>query len=81
MALLSLQDASLTLGNRQLLDHTEIFVEQGDRLCIVGRNGVGKSSLLSVLAGRLPLDAGKRHEEPGLRIGYVQQAVPDHWKG
>lgn len=81
MALLSIQDASLTLGNRQLLDHTEIFVEQGDRLCIVGRNGVGKSSLLSVLAGRLPLDAGERHEEPGLRIGYVQQAVPDHWKG
>ena len=65
MALLSIQDASLTLGNRQLLDHTEIFVEQGDRLCIVGRNGVGKSSLLSVLAGRLPLDAGERHEEPG----------------
>ena len=81
MALLSIQDASLTLGNRQLLDHTEIFVERGDRLCIVGRNGVGKSSLLSVLAGRLPLDAGERHEEPGLRIGYVQQAVPDHWKG
>ena len=81
MALLSVQDAGLTLGNRQLLDHTELFVEQGDRLCIVGRNGVGKSSLLSVLAGRLPLDYGERHEEPGLRIGYVQQAVPDHWKG
>ena len=81
MALLSIQDAGLTLGNRQLLDHTEIFVEQGDRLCIVGRNGVGKSSLLSVLAGRLPLDFGERHEEPGLRIGYVQQAVPDHWQG
>ena len=81
MALLSIQDAALTLGNRQLLDHTELFVEQGDRLCIVGRNGVGKSSLLSVLAGRIPLDYGDRHEEPGLRIGYVQQAVPDHWKG
>ena len=81
MALLSLQNACLTLGSKQLLDHTEIYVEQGDRLCIVGRNGVGKSSLLSVLAGRLPLDAGERHEEPGLRIGYVQQAVPDHWRG
>ena len=81
MALLSLPNAELTLGNKQLLDHTDIFVEQGDRLCIVGRNGVGKSSLLSVLAGRIPLDAGERHAEPGIRIGYVQQAVPEQWKG
>ncbi|MGN1038624.1 MAG: ATP-binding cassette domain-containing protein [Mailhella sp.] len=81
MALLSLQNASLTLGNRLLLDRTDIFVEQGDRLCIVGRNGVGKSSLMAVLAGRLSLDGGERHEEPGLSIGYVQQAVPEHWKG
>lgn len=81
MALLSLQNAELTLGSKKLLDHTELFVEQGERLCIVGRNGVGKSSLLSVLAGRLPLDAGERHAEPGLRIGYVQQAVPEQWQG
>ena len=81
MALLSVQDAHLTLGSRCLLDGAEMHVEQGDRLCIVGRNGVGKSTLLSVLAGRIALDSGTRHEEPGLRIGYVQQAVPEHWKG
>ncbi|WP_298068583.1 ATP-binding cassette domain-containing protein [uncultured Mailhella sp.] len=81
MALLSIQNAELTLGSQRLLDRTELFVEQGDRLCIVGRNGAGKSSLLSVLAGRLPLDAGERHAEPGIRIGYVQQSVPEQWKG
>ena len=81
MALLSIQNASLVLGSKQILDDTEVFIEQGDRLCIVGRNGVGKSTLLSVLAGRMPLDSGDRHAEPGLRIGYVQQAVPDHWQG
>jgi ATP-binding cassette subfamily F protein uup len=81
MALLSLQNAMLTLGNKCLLDKAEIYIEQGDRLCIVGRNGVGKSSLLSVLAGQLALDSGDRHIEPGLRIGYVQQAVPSHWQG
>ena len=71
-------DCGLTLGNRQLLDHTEIFVEQGDRLCIVGRRHGSRSCRC------WPedfLDYGERHEEPGLRIGYVQQAVPDHWKG
>ncbi|MBR6674181.1 MAG: ATP-binding cassette domain-containing protein, partial [Mailhella sp.] len=81
MALLSIQNASLVLGSKQILDDTEVFIEQGDRLCIVGRNGVGKSTLLSVLAGRMALDSGERHAEPGLRIGYVQQAVPDHWQG
>ena len=81
MALISIQNANLTLGSKCLLDNTEVFIEQGDRLCIVGRNGVGKSTLLSVLAGRLALDSGERHVEPGLRIGYVQQAVPDHWQG
>ena len=81
MALLSIQHASLTLGNKQLLDDTEIHIEQGSRLCIVGRNGAGKSSLLSVLAGHQALDSGERHEVPGLRIGYVQQAVPEDWQG
>ena len=61
MALISIQNANLTLGSKCLLDNTEVFIEQGDRLCIVGRNGVGKSTLLSVLAGRQTLDSGERH--------------------
>ncbi len=81
MAELAIRSGVLTLGSKCLLDGAELFVEQGDRLCIVGRNGVGKSSLLSVLAGRIPLDSGERYVRPGLRIGYEQQSVPEQWKG
>ena len=81
MALLSIQNAFLNLGGKPLLDNAELHIERGERLCLVGRNGAGKSSLLSVLAGFLPLDAGELHREPGLRLGYVQQAVPEDWQG
>ena len=81
MALLSIQNAHLNLGGKPLLDSTELHIESGERLCLVGRNGAGKSSLLSVLAGHLQLDSGELHREPGLRLGYVQQAVPEDWQG
>ena len=81
MALLSIQNAYLNLGGKPLLDNTELHIERGERVCLVGRNGAGKSSLLSVLAGLLSLDTGELHREPGLRIGYVQQAVPEDWQG
>ncbi len=81
MALLAIRGGCLTLGSKRILDGAELFVEEGERLCIVGRNGVGKSSLLSVLAGRLPLDSGELYVQPGIRLGYVQQAVPEHWQG
>ena len=81
MALISIQNAYLNLGGKPLLDCAELHVESGERLCLVGRNGAGKSSLLSVLAGHLPLDSGELHREPGLRVGYVQQAVPEDWQG
>ncbi|MGX8717826.1 MAG: ATP-binding cassette domain-containing protein [Desulfovibrio sp.] len=81
MALLAIRGGCLTLGSKCILDDASLFVEEGERLCIVGRNGVGKSSLLSVLAGRLPLDSGELYIQPGLRMGYVQQAVPEHWQG
>ncbi|MBP3730644.1 MAG: ATP-binding cassette domain-containing protein [Mailhella sp.] len=81
MAVLAIRDGRLTLGSKLILDGAELFVEQGERLCLVGRNGIGKSSLLSVLAGRLLLDSGERYIQPGIRLGYVQQSVPEHWQG
>ena len=46
MALLSLRDVSLAFGGPRLLDGVALSVEKGDRLCLLGRNGSGKSSLM-----------------------------------
>lgn len=71
--LLTLQDVRLTIGTSPLLDGAELFVEPGDRICLVGRNGSGKSTLLKIAAGMLEPDAGRRFAQPGATIRYLPQ--------
>lgn len=71
--LLTLQDVHLTIGTTPLLDGTELFVEPGERLCVVGRNGSGKSTLLKIAAGMLEPDAGRRFAQPDATIRYLPQ--------
>jgi ABC transport system ATP-binding/permease protein len=71
--LVTLQDVRLTIGTTQLLDGAELFVEPGERLCIVGRNGSGKSTLLKIAAGILEPDDGRRFAQPGAAIQYLPQ--------
>ena len=81
MALLSLQGVTLNLGGKTLLDAADLHVEQGERVCLVGRNGVGKSSLMALLSGDLTPDGGTIVRTPGVTFGHMPQAVPDHWSG
>lgn len=81
MALLSVRDLSLNLAGKQLLDHVALHLEAGDRLCLTGRNGVGKSSLLAVLSGDLAPDSGTVLRDSTVRFGRMPQDVPDHWHG
>ena len=76
MPYLILSDASLAFGHVPLLDHAELQLDGGERVALIGRNGTGKSSLLSALAGCGGLDDGKVWLQPGLRIGYVPQEPP-----
>jgi ATP-binding cassette subfamily F protein uup len=71
--LLALQDIQLTLGTALLLRGAEISVSPGDRLCLVGRNGSGKSSLLRIAAGLLAPDAGTQFLQPGATLRYLPQ--------
>ncbi|MFM7066799.1 MAG: ATP-binding cassette domain-containing protein [Gammaproteobacteria bacterium] len=73
MTLLRLIDASLAFGLRPLLDHADLEVAAGERVCLLGRNGEGKSSLLRVFAGEQPLDSGQAWCAPGTRIALLQQ--------
>jgi ATP-binding cassette subfamily F protein uup len=71
--LLTLQDVHLTIGTTPLLDGVELFVEPGERLCLVGRNGSGKSTLLKIAAGMLEPDKGRRFAQPDATIRYLPQ--------
>ena len=71
--LLSLQDIALTFGTAPLLTGAALAVGAGDRICLVGRNGSGKSSLLRIAAGLLAPDSGTRFAQPGATIRYLPQ--------
>lgn len=74
---LELKDASLRLGKHQIFNDFNLLIESGERLGISGDNGAGKSSLLNVLASRLPLDRGVLKVGETVKIGYyTQQTEP-----
>ncbi len=81
MALLQLRKATLSFGGDPLLDGVELAIEPGERLCLVGRNGTGKSTLLKVIAGELPLDDGERSVSSGAVVSRLTQAVPEDIQG
>ncbi|HLV48655.1 MAG TPA: ATP-binding cassette domain-containing protein, partial [Aliidiomarina sp.] len=74
--LLRLQNARLAFGTAPVLDNTQLIVERDERLCIVGRNGAGKSSLLKVLNGQQKLDDGELKKDPSLRVSMLPQDPP-----
>ncbi len=77
MALLSLRDVSLAFGGPRLLDHVDWQVERGERVCLLGRNGEGKSTLLKLVHGEIVPDDGEIIRQQGLRIARLPQEVPE----
>ena len=76
LAIIDLQGINLAYGGPPLLEHIDLQLAGGERVCLVGRNGTGKSSLLRVIAEQIRADAGQIHRKPGLRVSMVQQEVP-----
>ena len=66
----------MAYGGPPLLDDIVVAVESGERVCLVGRNGEGKSTLLRIIAGLEKPDAGERIVQPGVRVGFLPQEVP-----
>ena len=81
MAILSLSNVSLRYGGHPLLDNVEFHIEQGDRICLLGVNGTGKSSMLKVLAGELKPDSGQVVRASGTRVTSLSQQVPSNLTG
>lgn len=75
-ALISLEKIYLSYGNVPLLDQVDFQIQPGERVCLIGRNGAGKSSFLKVVDGSVEADSGKIHRESGLTIARLEQELP-----
>ncbi|MFZ7306357.1 ABC transporter ATP-binding protein [Avibacterium avium] len=81
MALISLTNGYLSFSDHPLLDHTDLYIEAGERVCLVGRNGVGKSTLMKILAGEMVMDDGRLQFERDLVISRLEQDPPRNAQG
>ncbi|MBP9733378.1 MAG: ATP-binding cassette domain-containing protein [Candidatus Omnitrophica bacterium] len=77
MALISLEDISLAFGGPPLFDKLNLQVELGERIALLGRNGVGKTTLMKVMAGDVPVNEGRVLFQKGARVTHLPQEVPD----
>ncbi|HCC55197.1 MAG TPA: ABC transporter ATP-binding protein, partial [Desulfobulbaceae bacterium] len=76
MAAITLKDVALSFGGLPLLNGIDLQIEPGERLCLVGRNGEGKSSLMKILSGEIEPDRGEITRQKGLRVARLTQEVP-----
>jgi ABC transport system ATP-binding/permease protein len=76
MAIIGLRDVSWGFGAPPLLDGVTMQIERGERVCLLGRNGVGKSSLLRLLTRRMAPDSGEVWCQQGTRVAALEQEVP-----
>ena len=72
-----LKDASKKFENQVIIDQFNLLVKPGDRIGIIGKNGTGKSTLLNILAGKIPLDSGERIIGQTVKVAYYTQESED----
>ena len=81
MSLIQLQNVDFSIGGPLLLEHVDLSIERNERVCIVGRNGEGKSTLMKLIAGELHADDGEVRVQNGVVIARMAQEVPQGTEG
>ncbi len=76
MPLIRLDNISLAYGDQPLLAHVDFQVDAGERVCLVGRNGTGKTTLFRVITGAAAPDDGEIWRMETLRVAHLEQEVP-----
>ena len=76
MELIRISNAQLAFGTHPILDHSDFQLNAGERVCVVGRNGAGKSSLLKVISGEQQLDDGTMQLVNEVTIARLEQDPP-----
>ena len=81
MAIIGMRDMCWGFGGPPLLDNITLQIEKGERVCLVGRNGVGKSSMLKLFSGELFPDSGTVWRQQGITVAALEQDVPPGFDG
>jgi ABC transport system ATP-binding/permease protein len=81
MALVNLQEVRIAFGGPELLDGVTLQIERGERVCLVGRNGAGKSTILKIVSGEITPDSGEIIRAGGARVASLEQEVPQDLAG
>lgn len=77
MALIHLRDIHLAFGVAPILDGVDFNIEPNERVCLIGRNGEGKSSLFKVISGQIKADSGEYQISGNLKIAMLEQDIPE----
>ncbi len=75
MSLLRLRDISVSFGGPLVLEHISLSIDKGERVCLLGRNGMGKSTLMKVISGEITADGGELEQQQQLVIAKLDQEV------
>lgn len=78
MALIRLENISLAFGEDPLFDNIGFQIEPGERIFLIGRNGMGKSCLFKVINAELKPDQGQIYRAPGMKIAELSQVLPSN---
>lgn len=81
MALISLQEVSLGFGGPLLLEDVNLQIEIGEWVGLLGRNGMGKSTLLKLVSGDILPHSGVVSRQQNIRVAYLPQEVPQGLSG
>lgn len=73
--LLEINGCSKSFGSREIFDNLSFEIKNNEKIAVVGRNGVGKTTLLNIIAGTQDMDAGRIHRDKTTVIGFLEQNV------
>ena len=77
MSLLRFEDVRLDFGEQVILRDAEFSIEPGERICLIGRNGAGKSTTLKLISGEIEADSGAIIPKAGMIVSQLKQNLPD----
>ena len=76
MSLIRFEEVSLDIGDQKILTEADLSIEPGERVCLIGRNGAGKSTTFRLIKGTIDCDRGEIVRKAGLVVSQLEQSLP-----